>query len=302
MTKFLLLIVCFCAGAILRRTPYFDERSPTVLNNLLIYFFIPVLSLYHVPKINFELKQIWLSITPFIVYLSSFIFIKIASYFGKMERPTEGVLIMCSGIGSISFVGFPIFELLYGAEGLAYGIILSLAGTLVVFNTVGISTGLYYANSERQSIFFFIKKMIRFPPFVAFVIASLCSFFQIQYPVLLDATLKSLTAPFSVLALLAIGMQMEITFDKKLLKNLFIGQFHKLIIAPLVIYILMWHILGIDGLVGKICVLGAAIGSMNAISIVAAQMGLHPKLAILMPAISIPLSIPWLFFIGMFLN
>ncbi len=63
------------------------------------------------------------------------------------------------------------------------------------------------------------------------------------------------------------------------------------------VYLLLWHIVAVDDLIAKVCLLGAAIGSMNAVSIVAAQMGLNPRLASLMPAISIPLSIPLLFLI-----
>lgn len=297
MVKFLLLVVCLLAGFILRKTRFFDEKSPIVLNNLLVYFFIPVLTLYHVPTIAFNIDQIWLSITPFIVYLCSFLFIKANATIFSFDRPTEGALIMCSGIGSISFVGFPIFELLYGSEGLSYGIILSLAGTFLVFNTVGISTGFYYADSKGQSLLFFVQKMLRFPPFIAFFLASIMNFLQLQYPPLINETLKALTAPFAVLALLAIGMQMEFSLEKSWIRYLLLGQFYKLILAPLMVYLLVWHVLGLRDVVGRVCILGAGIGSMNAISIVAAQLGLNPKLATLMPAIGIPVSIPLLFLI-----
>lgn len=296
MEKMILLVVCLLSGAILRKTSFFDEKSPITLNNLIIYFFIPILTLYHVPKITFETKLIWLSITPFVVYLSSFLFMKTISRITKIERKTEGALIMCSGIGSISFVGFPIFEILYGAEGLAYGIVLSLAGTFVVFNTVGVSTGIYYSKKARSGKSF-LKKLFTFPPLVAFIFASFLNFSNITYPPLLNDILMKLTAPFSVLALVAIGMQMDFKIEKSFLKNFVIGQFHKLIIAPLVVYLLMWHLLGLTDLSARICVLGAAIGSMNAVSIVAAQMGLNPKLATIMPAIGIPISIPILFLI-----
>lgn len=297
MLKFILLACCLFFGALLRRTKWFDEKSPLVLNNLLVYFFIPILTLYHVPKINFEIQLIWLSITPFLIYASSFVFIKMANRINKMDKKTEGALIMCSGIGSISFVGFPVFELLYGEEGLSYGIILSLAGTFLVFNTVGILTGLSYSQQTSTDKFFLLKKMATFPPFFSFVVAGMINFSGILYPPGMDDVLMRLSAPFSVLALLAIGMQMDFSLDRSFLKTLFIGQFHKLIIAPLVIYVFLWHLIGITSVVAKVCLLGAAIGSMNAISIVAAQMGLNPKLATAMPAIGIPISIPILFLI-----
>ena len=300
MDQIVLLVCCLFAGFILRRLPLFDKNSPIVLNNLIVYFFIPIITLYHVPQLEFKWNLVWLSITPFIIYFSSFLFIKMMQLFFSFDKKTEGALIMTSGIGSISFVGFPIFETLYGSEGLAYGIVLSLAGTFLVFNTVGISTGLYYSKQTRDRKNF-VKKLLTFPPLIAFVLALLINLTPLEIPISINLILQKLSAPFSVLALLAIGMQMEFSLDKNFLKILTIGQIHKLLVAPILIYCLMWYLLDLQNLVAKICILGAALGSMNSISIVAAQMGLNPKLSAMMPAISIPISIPILFLIDKFL-
>ncbi|MEL6942308.1 MAG: AEC family transporter [Bacteroidota bacterium] len=301
MIKIVLLIVCILSGFLLKQTKWFDDRSAIILNNLIIYFFIPVLTLYHVPQIEFQTSLLWLSVTPFIVYTGSFIFIRFFAKFSPMDRDTEGALIMCSGIGSISFVGFPIFELLYGAEGLSYGIVLSLAGTFLVFNTIGIFTGLFYSGAEQNPKQLF-KKIISFPPLIAFLVALTINITPLQLGEEVNWILSKLAAPFSVLALLAIGMQIDFSIDRTFLKHLMIGQFFKLVIAPCIIYLLLWHIVGLRDTVAKICLLGAAIGSMNAISILAAQMGLNPKLASLMPAIGIPLSVPILFIIDLLLK
>jgi len=297
MVKFILLFICLLIGALLRRTSLFNDESPKVINNLLIYFFIPVMTLYYVPKIDFEYRQIWLSLTPFIVYFSSFGFFRFLGPIQMLDKKTEGALIMCSGIGSISFVGFPVFELLYGEEGLSYGIVLSLTGTFVVFNTVGIYTGVRYSEDSAVSIWDSLKKMVTFPPFLAFLMASILNLLGVEYSDLIDGILKNLCAPFSVLALLTIGMQMDFSMDSELFRPLLMGQVFKLLLAPLIIYLLMWQVFGVTDLVARICILGAAIGSMNAISIVAAQMGINPKLAVAMPAIGIPISIPLLFLI-----
>jgi len=283
-------------GFILRRLPLFDERSPIVLNNLIVYFFIPIITIYYVFSIGFESDLIWLTVTPFIIFLFSFFFMKLMSNIFSFEKKTEGALIMTSGIGSISFVGFPVFEILYGQEGLSYGIVLSLAGTFLVFNTVGISTGLYYSGQSRNLISFF-KKVFTFPPLVAFMIAMILNFSNYELSETLIYLLEKLSAPFSVIALLAIGMQIDFSLDKKFLKSIFVGQLYKLILAPVIIYFLMWYALDLDSVIAKVCVLGAAIGSMNAISILAAQMDLNPKLSSLMPAIGIPISIPIMFLI-----
>lgn len=296
MIKIGLLLTCLIIGFLLRRTPLFDERSPIVLNNLIIYFFIPVITLRHVPNIDFQANLIWLSITPFMVYILGFLFFKLAGYFFSIDRNTEGALVMCSGIGSTSFVGFPVFEILYGEAGLSLGIILSLAGTILVFNTLGVFTGLTYAQKEGHYAGI-LKKMFTFPPFVAFLMAILINWSGLEYPATISMILQQLSAPFSVLALLAIGMQINFSLPGIFFEKLLLGQSYKLILAPLIIYIFMWHLLGIQDLTARICILGAAIGSMNAVSILAAQLNLAPRLSVLMPAIGIPISVPILFLI-----
>jgi len=244
---------------------------------------------------------ILLSLVPFLVFGLSILFFEGANKIFSFERNTKAALILTSGISSTSFVGFPIFELLYGAEGLAYGVVMSLGGTILVFNTVGVST-LFYYTSGTNSLKDMLKKIFTFIPFIAFLIAILLNISGITYAPLIENLLATLIAPFSVIALMSIGMQLNFKIENKLMKEILLGQFFKLIIAPLVIFIFTWYVLELRDTIGKVIILGAAIGSMNAMSILTAEKELNPKLSILMPAIGIPLSIPLLFLIDYLLK
>ena len=267
------------------------------MNRLIIYFFIPAITLYHVPSMEFAPDLMWLTITPFIVYLVAILYIRSLRKIYALDRPTEGALIMTSGISSISFVGFPIFEILYGEEGLALGIVLSLAGTILVFNTIGIATGLRYASHSDSGRKNLGRQLLTFPPFIAFLLALCLNYFELSFTGAFHQLLQRLSGSFAVIALLAIGMQIDLRLDRQILNHIALGQFYKLILAPALIYVFLWHLVGVQNTVAKVCVLGSGIGSMNAISIVAAELGLNPRLAMAMPAISIPLSIPLLFLI-----
>ncbi|MEO0900148.1 MAG: transporter [Bacteroidota bacterium] len=300
MISLLLIGSCLFSGVLLRRTAILDANAVKSLNGLLIYFFIPILTLYHIPRITFEWKLIWLTITPFAAYLGSLLYIRLINLGSAFDKSTEGAMIMTSGIGSISFVGFPIFELLYGQEGLAYGIVLSLAGTLLVFNTLGLATGLYYSG-KSGSLKDFLARFFTFPPFLAFLLAISTHFLPFPLPELYNQLLGKLSAPFSVMAIIAIGAQIQFTFDKKLLKSLLLGNIYKLLLSPLLVFSLLYLTIGTDSVMAKVCILGSAIGSMNAVSILAARMDLNPPLAALMPAIGIPVSIGWLFVVDILL-
>lgn len=178
---------------------------------------------------------------------------------------------------------------------------MSLGGTILVFNTIGTSTLFYYTESKFDFLEI-IKRIFTFIPFIAFLIGLGINFLGISYPLILDSLLSSITKPFAIIALLSIGLQIDFKINKEMFKNILFGQFYKLILAPLIIYLIVWNILGIQDLIGRICILGAAIGSMNAMSILTAEKKLNPNLATLMPAIGIPISIPILFIIDKILK
>ncbi|WP_116124670.1 AEC family transporter [Lewinella sp. IMCC34183] len=293
------LVACLFAGILLRKR--LGPKGPEVLNSLIIYFFLPLLALHQVPRIHFEWKLAWLTIIPFVVFGVSLVAGNLASGTFGFDRDTKAVLILTCGIGSTSFVGFPIFEMLYGDTGLAYGILMSLGGTILVFNTVGLATLFHYAKSG-MSWMATAGNILVFPPFLAFLVALLMNLFSLTFPVPIETLLAKLVAPYSLVAFLSIGLQVELGDIREVRKPLLVGQAIKLFLIPLIIYVLLWHVMGQHNLVAKICILGAAIGSMSSVSILAAQRGLNPKLALLMPAIGIPLSIPLLYLLEIFLR
>lgn len=299
MSNLLLLFICIASGFVLRKSEIVAKEASIQLNRIIIYFFIPVLTLKHLPELTFQSKFWWLIVCPWLIFLGSFLFFIVLGQLFQTDRKVTGALILTSGIGSTSFVGFPIFEMLYGEEGLAMGIIMSLAGTLVVFNTIGMFTGFWFAEG-RPSFRKVILKMFRFVPFITFLVALGLNYFGYHHPSVLRNLLDALSKPFSVLVLLTIGIQLDFSINKAIIPQLLIGQFYKLILAPIVIYLLFSFLSNDLGILEKVCILGAAIGSMNAISIVAAELGLSPKLAIQMPSLGIPLSVPLLLAIDYF--
>lgn len=297
MLNLLVLTICILSGLALRLGGIVKKEHSLPLNQIIIYFFIPVLTLKYLPEIEFESSYWWLILCPWIIYAGSFLFFRFVQKPLNIDRKTTGTLIMTAGIGSTSFVGFPIFELFYGDEGLILGIIMSLAGTFVVFNTAGIFTGFWYTQ-KSPGLKVVVYRMLRFVPFITFLVSLVLNFAGYRHPELVRQVLTVLAEPFTVVVLITIGMQLEIRVKREELRYLLVGQFYKLILAPVLIFLVLWIFVGELDLVSKICILGAAIGSHNAMSIIAVQLGLNAKLAIQMPSLSIPFSILWLLMIG----
>lgn len=296
MANLFLLITCLSLGGILQRTKGFPKDAYLGLNAVIINICLPALTLLYTSEISFEANQLLVILTPYILFISSFIFFKIIAKSLHFDRSTTGALTITAGISSISFVGFPIFELLYGKAGVQMGILMSQAGSFVVCGTLGIMTASYYSASE-PSVKSIAKSIFTFPPFVAFCVAVCLNVLDLHFPRYIGEILQKLGSPFTVLALLSVGLQINVSKANIAQKPLLLGLFFKLLVAPLIIFILYLILLQQNMLlhentwIGKMCVVGAALGSMNTASIIAINHKLNPPLASLMIGISIPLSL-----------
>jgi malate permease and related proteins len=274
---------------ILQRLKGFPKDAHLVLNALIIYVCLPALTLLYTTEIHFERSQILPILMPYLLFGFAFIFFKIIAPIAQFDRSTTGALTLTAGISSISFVGFPIFELLFGKEGLQMGVLMSQAGSFVVCGTLGIFTASYYSASE-VSAKKIVKDIFQFPPFMAFCTAVVLNISGFHFSLIGTDILQKIGSPFTILALISIGLQINFRREDLQVKPLLFGLFYKLLIAPLLILLLYFLIFEERTFLGKISVVGAALGSMNTATIIAINYGLNPKLATQMVSISIPLS------------
>lgn len=290
MQNIIFLVVCISLGIILRRYKIFKEDAYLVVGNVILYICLPATTLLYASKTKFESVYAFPILMPWILYVVGFLFFKIVGKFTKMHKHSEGVLVMTGSIPSVSFVGFPIFELFYGAEGLHIGVLMSQAGSFLVCATLGVITASYYA-AAKPSLKSIAINVLKFPVFLAFLIAIFINVNDINFHPIVEELLKKLAAPFSFLAMFSIGLQISFSQEKILFSNLAWGLFFKLLLSPLIIFLLFVLILKQEGNVVEICLLGAALGPMNTVAIIATKYGLNPTLASAMVGIGIPISL-----------
>jgi malate permease and related proteins len=195
----------------------------------------------------------------------------------------------------VSFVGFPIFELLYGEAGMKAAVLMSQAGSFLVCSTLGVFLATVYSATNFPKTDSFrevqiLQSILRFPPFLAFCVALFVNLSGFTLPEVVVELLRKLAAPFSFLALVSVGMQMDFKGKNLQWQQLKWGLGYKLFIAPLMVLIcvLVTHQ---KGMIAEMCVLGAALGPMNTVAIIASNFGLNPKLATQMIGLGIPLSL-----------
>jgi len=290
LSNLILLFVCLIIGIVLKKSKIIPENFHTSLNAFVINISLSAFSLYYISKIELNSSVIYPVLVVWIgIFAAILFFAGLGKIFG-WKSSLIGALIMCAGFGNTSFVGIPLIQAMYGEEGLKTVMLVDQPG-FVALSTVGILVANFYSGS-KDSLLKHLSKILKFPPFIAFVIALLLNIFSIEIPKDFDEVLMKLGATTVPLALVSVGSQMQWKkIEKKEGFHLFIGLLFKLVLLPLLILVIYKYIFHQSGDVIDICILEAAMAPMITAAIIASAHDLEPKFCNLMVAVGIPLSI-----------
>lgn len=295
MENILLIFVCMLLGFILKRNKDFPALSYKTLNQFVIYISLPAIALYYIPKLEISTKLLFPLGVAWLGFALSYVFF---TAFGKLfgwSKKLTGCLIITAGLGNTSFVGFPIIEAVYGKQGLETAVIVDQPGSFVVVSTLAILVATMFSRGSTSSNEI-LKKILFFPPFIAFSISCLMNFMDVDFPSMLQSVFQRLGSTVTPIALVSVGMQLEFDSKSKHWKFLGLGLLFKLFIMPLFFYLLYVTVLKGNGLEVQVSILESAMAPMITGTIVASSYGLKPKLSSMMIGFGIPISFITLIF------
>ncbi len=287
VNNLILLILCFVAGMLLRRFRRMPDNAPATLNSFIIHVSLPALTLLYIHEIELSGHVVLTALMAWLVFGLSFLLFRALGNWLQLSRSTTGALIVVGGLGNTSFFGLPMVDAFYGKEGLATAIVADQLGSFFVLSVLGITVAGIYS-SGRPTAAQIVQRIALFPPFIALVIALLL--IPVEYADWFSALLKRLGDTLAPLALLSVGLQLRLGHVAEHKRNLALGLGYKLILAPLVIYLLYVQVLGAHGLAIQVTLFEAAMPSMITAAIVASEHDLDPPLANLMVAVGLILS------------
>jgi predicted permease len=291
----LLVLFCLVAGVIARRSGRFPDATPAVLARVVVDVALPAMTLLFVPRITVDgaagLRVIVAAMaTPWIVFGLAFGLLSLVARARGWSRGTLGALVLTAGLGNTSFLGFPLVEAFYGTEGLRTAVVVDQAGSFLVFATVGVAVAAVSAGRARPTPLAFAKRLVTFPPFLAFVLAVLLR--GVTFPSALVVVLEKLAALIVPLAVLSVGFQLR--FDRTALaqngRRAAFALGLKLGLAPLLVLALL-RVAGVGGLSADVIVAEAAMGPMITAAMLAVEEELDPPLATLMVGLGVPASL-----------
>ncbi|WP_367754716.1 AEC family transporter [Flavobacterium sp. WC2430] len=289
MINILLIFIYLFIGLVLQRVKWFPTDSYKLLNKIVIYICLPALALYFIPKIHWNNQLLFPIGVAWITFGFSFVFFRFLGKKYKWSKKLTGCLIITSGLGNTSFLGFPIIQALYGADGMKTAILVDQPGTFVVLSTLGILVATLYSKGE-QSSGQIVKKIMFFPPFITFLFACFMNVFGYDFLEWIQFVFQKTGSAVTPLALVSVGLQLRFESRSQHWKFLGLGLLYKLILTPALIYFLYVIVLNQHSKMIDVSIMEAAMAPMITGSILAATHGLKPRLSSMMIGYGIPIS------------
>ncbi|ESU22317.1 hypothetical protein FEDK69T_23000 [Flavobacterium enshiense DK69] len=295
MDNILLIFVCMLLGFLLKKVTAFPPLSYKTLNQFVIYISLPSIALYYIPKLEISSKLLFPLGIAWLGFALSYVFFTGLGKLLGWSKKLIGCLIITAGLGNTSFVGFPLVEAVYGKQGLETAVIVDQPGSFVVVSTLAVLVATM-CSRETASTNAILKKILFFPPFIAFAISCCLIFLEMDFPLILQSVFQRLGSTVTPIALVSVGMQLEFDRKSKHYKFLTLGLLFKLFITPAFFYLLYVMLLNGKGLEVQVSIFEAAMAPMITGTIVASTYGLKPKLSSMMIGFGIPISFITLIF------
>ncbi|MDF2887702.1 MAG: putative permease [Lacrimispora sp.] len=220
-----MLFLLVAAGVVLRKLGILPDSAKQVLTDLVIDLILPcnIISSFLI-EFNLDILKGFAAIL-LIATLIQFGCLIIANTFYKKEPDRRRKVLqygtVCSNAG---FMGNPIAEGVYGAEGLMYASIFLVPQRIVMWSA-GVS---YFTESpDRKTV---VKKVLTHPCIVAVYIGLFFMITQISMPVFLENTIRNVGGCTTTVSMVLIGTILaEVKegsfFDKGIMKYTFIRLF-----------------------------------------------------------------------------
>lgn len=257
-----MLFLLIAAGVVLRKKGILPEGAKAILTDLVIYLILPcnIINSFFI-EFNLEILKgfaVILTIAS-LIQIGCLMFAKV--FYNREPESRKKVLqygTVCSNAG---FMGNPIAEGVYGAEGLMYASIFLIPQRIVMWSA-GIS---YFTESpDRKEV---VKKVLTHPCIVAVYIGMVLMTLQISLPVFLEDTIRSVGGCTTAVSMVLIGTILaEVEPGSILDKGIVKYSFIRLVLIPFLVFACC-RLLHVDPLLSGVSVLltGMPAGSTTAI-------------------------------------
>ncbi|HWT15567.1 MAG TPA: AEC family transporter [Patescibacteria group bacterium] len=232
-----LVLLLLALGYACTRLRLFPDHAAEVLNQFALYLCLPAAILRHVPSLQFSADIAVVAVVPWLVLgLSVAAIVPIARWL-RLRDEERAVLLLCVPLGNTSFLGYPLTEALLGRDALPFAVIYDQFGSFLILTTWGLWVLARYGGDARPTPTAMLQRIVRFPPFIALVVALLVM--PDEPPSMIANVLVKLSDTLLPVAVLAVGLTLKLRLPRDELAPLGAGLLLKLLVLPAAVFGLM---------------------------------------------------------------
>jgi predicted permease len=276
VTNFVLLLLCFGLGLGAQRLKRLPKDGYKVLNAWVINVSLPALVLKAVHAVDLRAELFIGAACLWLVFVLA-AGAGVLAMWRRWESPTvAGAIALSAGLGNTAFVGLPMLDTLGGPEAVQVGTMVDQLGTFGVLSVLAVPFAISVGGGQLAPRAV-AGRVLTFAPFVALVLAL--SMRSLTFPAPLEGLLGRLESMMSPLALASVGWQLKLSALKGQGRRITLGLGYKLLVAPALVFGLLWLGHRHFGLVERVTVAQAAMPPMVTSAVLAADNQLDAPLA-----------------------
>jgi predicted permease len=276
MENFILIVLALGIGYGFNRLHIFPEESANILNKFVIFISLPAMILLQIPKLTLSMDILIPVIIAWVVMTVTAILTLFISKKLHFSKEVTGALMLVAVLTNSSFLGIPVINAYLGDEALPFILVYDQMGTFLALATYGIFVAAYYSNQSEINVRIMAVKILTFPPFVSLIIALF--FIGTPFPETISKVLLMLGNTIVPIALVAVGLQLQLKLPGHEIKPFAVALFIKLLIAPLIALAIV-AMAGWTNLAASVSVMEAGMAPMITAGAMASLSGLAPRLS-----------------------
>ncbi|RXI43799.1 transporter [Malaciobacter mytili] len=255
---------------------YFKDNSKELIE-FIIYFSLPAIvfnKIYQL-ELSFEIFKLILMFN--IIILLNLVLAYFFAKFLKLEKKLFATFLIVATFGNTSFIGFSYIDAFYGQDYVVYALIYDLFGSFLLLVSLGMII-INWGSGQYVNFKSITKSVLYFPPIIMFFITIFAKFFTV--PTFILNTTETLGATLVPLAMVAIGMKLQIKNIFYKLKEVISAMFLKMFIVPILVYFAFLFFYNIEDTWSKVTIIEAAMPPMTMAVVLAIKGGLDETFAI----------------------
>ena len=249
-------------GYLLKKIQFMSERDGTVLSKFAFYILLPPLMFTSIlsgdASKSLNLNFIF---SYEIVTISIFGLTYILGLMIKLKTIEKAIFGLNAAYPNYGYIGVPLCILAFGTEAAIPLALILLADTFVLLTTL-----IFYKLTENRTKTSLkelgkevIKRFVYNPLMMSVFVAFIFSIADIKIITAIDRTLSIVAASATAVALIALGVSLNVTSIKNQKSVLFLITLIKLVVHPILIFIIFQFQSGIDPMWVKTAIICASL-------------------------------------------